>query len=259
MKRVISWITVFAVALCISSAAHTQTKAPITLLAPNPLKNEIDEIVKSFEQKTGYTVQVTYGSGVGTRQTVAQGGALDVTLLFAPFDDALKTGNVDKSSQTVVAQVRLGLAVKEGAPSPDISNEAAVKKLLLNAKSISTVDPEKGSVGGAAMLALDHMGITDQVKPKLKLYPTGGGPQESVKAGDTEIAVGPYMSDYRDPHPGLNLVGALPPDAAPPIDITGWIATKVGDRKAALGLLNYFKSADANAIWKAARVYTVTK
>jgi ABC-type molybdate transport system substrate-binding protein len=78
MKRVISWITVFAVALCISSAAHTQTKAPITLLAPNPLKNEIDEIVKSFEQKTGYTVQVTYGSGVGTRQTVAQGGALDV-------------------------------------------------------------------------------------------------------------------------------------------------------------------------------------
>jgi hypothetical protein len=106
---------------------------------------------------------------------------------------------------------------------------------------------------------LDHMGITDQVKPKLKLYPTGGGPQESVKAGDTEVAVGPYMSDYRDPHPGLNLVGALPPDAAPPIDITGWIATNVGDRKAALELLNYFKSADANAIWKAARVYTVTK
>jgi len=259
MKRAISWITVFAVALSISSVAHAQAKGRITLLAPNPLKKEIDEIIKSFEQKTGYSVDATYGSGVGTRQTVAEGKALDVTLLFAPFDDALKTGNVDKGTQTVVAQVRLGLAVKEGTPSPNISNEAAVKKLLLNAKSISTVDPDKGSVGGAAMLALDHMGITDQVKPKLKLYPTGGGPQESVKAGDTEIAVGPYMSDYPESHPGLNLVGALPPDAAPPIDITGWIATKVEDRKAALELLNYFKSADANAIWKAAKVYTVTK
>jgi molybdate transport system substrate-binding protein len=259
MKHAISWIAVFAVALGILPVAHAQTKAQIALLAPNPLKKEVDEIVKRFEQKTGYTVQASYGSGVGTRQTVAQGGALDVTLLFAPFDDALKTGNVDKSTQTVVAQVRLGLAVKEGAPTPDISNEAAVKNLLLNAKSISTVDPAKGSVGGAAMLAFDHMAITDQVKPKLKLFPDGGGPQQSVKGGETEIAVGPYMSDYRDPHPGLNLVGALPPDAAPPIDITGWIATNVGDRKAALELLNYFKSADANAIWKAARVYTVTK
>ena len=259
MKHAISWIAVFVVALGILPVAQAQTKARITLLAPNPLKKEIDEIVQSFEKNTGYTVETMYGSGVGTRQTVAQGGALDVSLLFAPFDDALKTGNVDKKTQTVVAQVRLGLAVKEGTPSPDISNEAAVKKLLLNAKSISTVDPDKGSVGGAAMLALDHMGITDQVKPKLKLYPTGGGPQESVKAGETDIAVGPYMSDYRDPHPGLNLVGALPPDAAPPIDITGWIGTKVSDRKAARELLNYFKSADANAIWKAARVYTVAK
>ena len=259
MKHAILWISVLVVALGILPVAHAQTKTRITLLAPNPLKKEIDEIVQSFEKKTGDDVEVTYGSGVGTRQTVAQGGALDVTLLFAPFDDALKTGNVDKKTQTVVAQVRLGLAVKEGTPSPDISNEAAVKKLLLNAKSISTVDPDKGSVGGAAMLAFEHMGINDQVKPKLKLYPTGGGPQQSVKGGDTEIAVGPYMSDYPDSHPGLNLVGALPPDAAPPIDITGWIGSKVGDRKAALELLKYFKSADANAIWKAARVYTVKK
>ncbi len=81
-------------------------------------------------------------------------------------DDALKTGNVDKSTQTVVATVRLGLAVKAGVPKPDISNAAAVKKLLLGAPSIGTVDPNQGSVGGAAMLAFDKMGITDQIKPK---------------------------------------------------------------------------------------------
>jgi molybdate transport system substrate-binding protein len=184
---------------------------------------------------------------------------LDVTLLFAPFDDALKTGNVDKSTQTVVARVRLALAVKEGVPSPDISTAAAVKKLLVNAKSIATVDPAQGSVGGAAMLAFDKMGITDQVKPKLKLFPGGGGPQKSVADGESEIAVGPYISDYRDPHPGLNLVGTLPPDAATPVDITGWVSTNAPDRKAALALLDYFKSAEAASVWEEAKVFPVTK
>jgi molybdate transport system substrate-binding protein len=257
VKRTIAWIAMAAFALGISPKARAQTR--VTLLVPDPLKKEVDEIVKNFEKKTGYTVQESYGTGVTTRKTVAEGGALDVTLLFAPFDDALKTGNVDQSTQTVVARVRLALAVKEGIPSPDISNEAAVKKLLLNAKSVSTVDPAQGSVGGAALLAFNHMGITDQLKPKLKLFPGGGGPQQSVAAGETEIAVGPYLSDYRDPHPGLNLVGALPPDAAPPIDITGWISTNVGDRKAAVELLQYFKSSEANAVWQAAKVFPVTK
>jgi len=257
MKHAVSWIAVIAFALGISSSARAQTR--ITLLSPDPLKREVDMIVQSFEKKTGYKVQESYGTGVSTRKTVAEGGALDVTLLFAPFEDALRTGNVDKSTQTVVARVRLALAVKEGVSSPDISDAAAVKKLLLNAKSIATVDPAQGSVGGAAMLAFDKMGITDQVKAKLKLFSGGGGPQKSVADGESEIAVGPYLSDYRDPHPGLNLVGALPPDAAPPIDITGWVSTNAPDQKAAKALLDYFKSKEAAAIWEAAKVFPVTK
>jgi molybdate transport system substrate-binding protein len=184
---------------------------------------------------------------------------LDVTLLFAPFDEALETGNVDKSTQTVVARVRLALAVNDRAPTPDISDAAAVKALLLNAKTIATVDPAQGSVGGAAMLAFEKMGITDQVKPKLTLFPTGRGPRTSVAAGESEIALGPYISDYRTVPPGLKLVGALPPDAATPVDITGWIATNALHREAAMALLEYFKSEEAAAIWEEAKVYPVTE
>src|SRR5207253_1219908 len=158
----VSSIAVAAIALAISSSAWAQTR--ITLLSPDPLKREVDKIVQDFEMKTGIKVQESYGTGVGTRRTVQEGGALDVTLLFAPFDEALKTGNVDKSTQTVVARVRLAIAVKDGTAKPDISNAAAVKKLLLKAKSLATVDPTQGSVGGATMLAFDKMGITDQVK-----------------------------------------------------------------------------------------------
>jgi molybdate transport system substrate-binding protein len=255
VKHVVSWIAVVAFALGISSSARAQGR--VSLLSPDPLKKEVDTIVQNFEMKTGIKVQESYGTGVGSRRTVQEGGALDVTLLFAPFDDALKTGNVDKSTQTVVARVRLAIAVKKGNPSPDISNAAAVKKLLLNAKSLATVDPTQGSVGGAAMLAFEKMGITDQVKPKLKLFPGGGGVQDSVANGEIEVAVGPYLSDMRNP--GLNIVGALPPDAATPVDITGWISTNVGDRKAAMALLEYFKSKEAAAIWEEAKVFPVTK
>jgi len=257
VKHLVSSIAVAAMALAISSSAWAQTR--ITLLSPDPLKREVDKIVQDFVTKTGIKVQESYGTGVGTRRTVQEGGALDVTLLFAPFDEALKTGNVDKSTQTVVARVRLAIAVKPGAPKPDISNAAAVKKLLLNAKSIATVDPAQGSVGGAAMLAFDKMGITDQVKPKLKLYPGGGGVQKAVADGEVEVAMGPYLSDYRNPPAGLQLIGALPPDAAIPVDITAWVSTNAPDKKAAMQLIDYFKGKEAASVWEQVHVFPVAK
>jgi len=256
VKHLVSSIAA-AVALAVVSSAGAQTR--ITLLSPDPLKREVDKIVQDFQTKTHMNVQESYGTGVGTRRTVQEGGALDVTLLFAPFDEALKTGNVDKSTQTVVARVRLAIAVKQGAPKPDISNAAAVKKLLLNAKSIATVDPAQGSVGGATMLALDKMGITAQVKPKLKLYPGGGGVQKAVADGEVEVALGPYLSDYRNPPAGLQLIGALPPDAATPVDITAWVATNAPDKKAAMQLIDYFKGKEAASVWEEAHVFPVTK
>jgi molybdate transport system substrate-binding protein len=257
MKNKFSWVAVVALVLGIAASAGAQTR--ITLLSPDPLKREVDSIVQNFEMKTGIKVQESYGTGVGTRRTVQEGGALDVTLLFAPFDEALKTGNVDKSTQTVVARVRLAIAVKDTAQKPDISNAAAVKKLLLNAKSLATVDPTQGSVGGAAMLAFNKMGVTDQVKPKLKLFPGGGGVQKAVADGEVEVAVGPYLSDYRNPPAGLQIVGALPTDAAIPIDITAWVATNAPDKKAAMQLIDYMKGSEAAKVWEAAHVFTVTK
>jgi molybdate transport system substrate-binding protein len=253
VKHLVSWIAVVAFALGVSSSARAQTR--LTLLTPDPIREEIRKLVEQYEAKTHNTVQMSYGTGVGTRRTVAEGGALDVTLLFAPFDEALKTGNVDKESQTVVARLRLAIAVKKGAPKPDISTAAAAKQTLLNAKSIISVDPAQGSVGGAALLALQKMGIADQVKSKIKWVPGGGEVQTSVANGETEIALGPYLSDMRNP--GLDIVGALPPEAATPVDITGWIATNALDPKAARALLDYLKSKEAAPVWEAAKAFPV--
>ena len=253
MKSIVSVLALVTLALGVSANAHAQSE--ITLLSPNPIKETVDKLVEDFQAKTGTKVKITYGTGVGTRKTVASGGALDVTLLFAPFDDALKTGNVVKSSATVVARLRLAIAVKKGAPKPDISTAAAVKKTLLNAKSIISVDPAQGSVGGAVLLALDKMGIAKEIQSKIKWVPGGGEVQTSVAKGETEIALGPYLSDMRNP--GLDVVGALPPEAATPVDLTGFLSTSVKDPKAANALLAYLKSREAAPVWEAAKVFPV--
>jgi len=251
--RIVTVIATTVIALGLSSGAFAQSE--INLLSPNPIKETVDRLVANFQAKTGTHVNVTYGTGVGTRETVAKGGAKDVTMLFAPFDDAIRTGNVDRGSATVVARLRLAIAVKKGAPKPNISSLAAVRNTLRNAKSIASVDPEQGSVGGAVLLALNKMGVTNEVRPKIKWMPGGGDVQKSVAAGESEIAFGPYLSDMRNPE--LDVVGALPPEAATPVDITAFIATGTKDRKDAQALIDYLRSADAAPLWRAAKAFPV--
>jgi ABC-type molybdate transport system substrate-binding protein len=71
MKHLLSWIAVVAFVFGISSGARAQ--GHVTLLSPDPLKREVDEIVKNFQMKTGVNVQESYGTGVGTRKTVQEG------------------------------------------------------------------------------------------------------------------------------------------------------------------------------------------
>ena len=253
MKHLVSSLLVVALLLGFSATVRAQNE--VTLLAPGPIKEPLDKLLASFQTKTGTHVKVTYAGGVPTRKQVASGKGLDVDLLFAPFQEVLKTGNIVPGSATVVSRVRLALAVKKGAPKPDISTPAAVKKTLLDAKSITSVDPAIGSVGGIAQAALDKLGIADQVKPKLKWVPTGNVVQDLVAKGEVEIALGPYLSDMDNP--GLDVVGALPPGASTPVDITGFLSNSLKDTKTAKALLAYLRSSEAAPVWKEAKMFPV--
>jgi molybdate transport system substrate-binding protein len=242
-----------AVTLVVSLVCSAAAQTAITLLSPNPIETSINTLVADFEAKTGIHVEVTYGTGVSTRKTVASGQALDVSLLFSPFPEAVKTGNVIPNSATVIATLRLGVAVKKGAPKPDISTPDAVRRTLLNAASIVAIDPEKGSAGGAALMALDTLGITEQLKPKITWLATAGMVQDAVAKGQYEIALGPYFSEMRNP--GLDIVGALPPDAAPPVEITGFISTTTRNAQAARALLDYLSSPQAAPVYESAKIF----
>jgi extracellular solute-binding protein len=99
----------------------------------------------------------------------------------------------------VIARLRLGVAVKKGAPKPDISTADAVRRTLLNAASIVAIDPEQGSACGAVLMALDKLGITEQLKPKIVWVANAGMVQDSGAARLPLIASGPAgLSERQD-------------------------------------------------------------
>jgi molybdate transport system substrate-binding protein len=254
---------IFVVVLVFGSWASARAQSEITLLAPRPMQTTIDKIVANFQTKTSYKVKVTYQSAKLTRQSVAKGQPLDVSLIVAPFPGAAASGAINLSSATPVASFLTAIAVPKGAPKPDISTPAAVKKALLAAKSIGYEDPDFTVAGQGPAEALDKLGIADQVamKSKVMLGPGGTGVSPDATAGAistyTQLEKGDLdigmllLSDILPNKDKYDIVGVLPRKVSTPIAIVGFISTKATDPAGAKELLQYLGSPDAQAIFKA--------
>lgn len=250
MKYFLSSVLIFALALAGSLSAHAQTE--VTLIAPGSARDALDRIIAGFEAKTGYKVTPTYGSGGKTRAQVIRGEAIDVSIVQPPFDDVLASGNLVPASQTPLASVALGVAVKKGMPKPDISTPDAVKRTLLAAKSITYPDP---AVGGAAAVTFEAMikklGITEQLQPKIKLATSGPAGFESTAKGDIEFGVG-FVSEMVNP--GIDIAGELPAEICPPTYFVGFVSSHAKDPSAAKALLDYLSSPAAAPAYQTLRM-----
>jgi molybdate transport system substrate-binding protein len=220
-----------------SFTAFAQTE--ISVDTPLPTKDSFEKIVPGFEAKTGYKVKLRIGNGVGTKQEAERGEPYDVFVILPPFDAAMKSGNL------------LGLTVKKGTPLPNISTADSVKRALVNAKSMATVDPAQGSVGIATGEAMKKMGITEQVKGKIKYVANGGLVSKCVTDGECEIGMGPYVSDLMgNKNPDLVIVGGLPKEASTPTAIVAVVSTHAKDPAAAKKLIEYLAAPEAQAVYK---------
>jgi molybdate transport system substrate-binding protein len=248
MKRILASLTLLALLFGLSSVARAQDE--ITLLAPGPMRRALDPIVANYMMKTGAKVKITYGTGLSTRQSVAKGEALDVSLILPPYWAALASGSVDRSSATTVTSFLMALAVPKGAPKPDISSPQGVKKALLDAKSVGYVDPDFGSAGMGATEAIEKLGINEQIAGKSQV-PNGGGPvQQGLTKGDLSVGL-LYLSDMQPNGDKYDIIGTLPRKLVAPTPIVGFVGTKAKDPAGAKALLQYLASPDAQAIFKA--------
>jgi molybdate transport system substrate-binding protein len=176
--------------------------------------------------------------------------------MFSPFPEALKTGNIDKSSATVIARMRLALAVKKGAPKPDISSVEAFKKTLVSAKAIAHGDPAQGGAASQHVAQmLEKLGIAE-LKGKTKLFAPAGGkgfPEvaaEMLQKGESDIALLPISELQRVQ--GIDIVGPLPAELQSP-DLTFFAGTPWSCEHPleAKAFVDFLRSDQAKEVYKA--------
>ncbi len=226
--------------------ARAQTE--VTLIAPGGIRAPIQRMIPEFERKTGYKVKATFGSGLGTKKQVASGEVFDVPIVQPPYQDVLASGNVIADSAKPLAHVAVAVAVRKGAPKPDISTPEAVKQMLLAAKSVSYPNPSGGAAAGVSFdETLKKLGIADQMQSKLKRAQGGAGAMKMVAAGEAEIGL-TFQSEMQEP--GIDVVGPLPPKISTPTVLVGFISTHAKNPAAAKALLEYLSSPDQAAVYR---------
>jgi len=232
------------------SEARAQTgKGEVTLIAPGGARAAVEALIPGFEKKTGYKVKATFGSGGGTHKQVVNGDAFDVPIVQPPYQDVIDSGNVVKSSEKPLASVAVGVAVKQGAPKPDISSPEAVKKMFAAAKSISYPDPKGGAAAGVTVDEMfKKLGVTEQLQPKLKLAQGGAGAMKMVASGEAEIGM-TFLSEMEEP--GIDLVGPLPKSAATPTSLVAFVSAHAKNPDGAKALVGYLSSPEAATVYKA--------
>ena len=237
------------VVLVLGNSFSARAQGEITLIAPGGIKAAMEQLIPGFERKTGQKVKATFGSGGGTKQQVVRGDAFDVPIVQPPYPELLASGNVVASSATPLATVAVGVAVRQGAPKPDISTPDAAKRMLLAAKSVSYPNAANGAAAGVSFNeTLKKLGIAEQMQPKLKLAKGGAGAMEMVAKGEVDIGL-TFLSEMSEP--GIVVVGPLPREISTPTRLVGFVSSHAKDPAAAKALLDYLSSPEAAAVYTA--------
>lgn len=184
----------------------TAEAAEIKVLSTQATEQAYKELVPQFEKATGHKVVTVFTGTLDANKRLAAGERYDMLIMSSgSIDEHTKDGKLVAGSRVDLAKSGVAVGVKAGAPKPDISSVDALKKAILNAKSIGY---STGPSGVYLVTLFDKLGVTDQVKGKLKQTPTGVFVGSIIASGEVEI--GFQQVSELSSFPGVDFVGPLP-------------------------------------------------
>ena len=230
----------FVTALALSGTASA---AEVRVMISGGLAAAYKALVPEFERATGHKVLTAYGPSMGTTTNaipvrLERGEAADVLIMVGyALDDLAGKGKVIAGSRVDLVKSPIGVAVKSGAPKPDISTPDALKRALLAVKTIAYSDSASGVYVSTEMF--DKLGIKDAMKDKARKIPaTPVG--EIVARGDAEIGF-QQISELK-PVEGIDIVGPLPDELQKITVFSAGIATVSKEPDAAKALIQFLAS-----------------
>lgn len=204
--RLIALHAAVGAALLLALSAGSRA-AEIAVLASNGVKTVLEELAPPFEKSTGHRLVFGFAPAADLKGRIEKGEAFDVAILTAAVtDDLIRQGRLAAATRADVAKSGAGVAIRKGAPRPDIATAEAFKRSLLAAKSIAYV--ATGATGANMRKIFEQFGIAEEMKAKTKVL-TGISAPEAVANGEAELGF-TQISEIL-PVAGAELAGPLPP------------------------------------------------
>ena len=227
-----------------SLGTNTAQSAEIIVFSTISAKEALIELVPAFERASGHKINITYAGGSGLSKQILGGTQGDLFIGPEEFSGPLiKEGRLLAGSRTAFARSSTGLAVRAGAPKPDISSPEKLKRALLAAGAVSY---SAGASGMHFVKVLERLGIADVIAAK-RVVPRAGELVGAVVArGDADIAV-QQISELL-PVPGIDILDPLPAEFQQTISYGATAFPQSTQREAAQAFVQFLRSEDARTV-----------
>jgi len=218
--------------------------AELTVLAGGSMTASLKELAPRFEGATGHKLVLHFAGTPELIKLAGSGAPFDLGVV--PVDvmkDAAARAKFAAGPTVDIARVGYGVAVRAGAPKPDVGTPDALKATLLKAQSI-TLYPESAA-GAYVVSVFARLGIADEMKAKTKAQAGPGQIPTAVANGEAELGV--FLTNVLAA-PGVELVGPFPGALQQELVFTGAVAAESKNADAAKALIDYLRTPEAAAV-----------
>src|SRR5713226_9050718 len=240
-----------AIVIALLAAAGAAEAAEINAFISTAIKAATDELRPPFERANGHSVRASYAPSGALIPRFERGEPVDVFLTDSAAIDALIKRGLVVAGRSDLARTGIGIAVRKGAPKPDVSSPEALRRALLAAKTVGHAAPAGGSITAAHIQGVfQRLGIAAQVTPKVKLAAGGPNGRVSVLVSSGQAEIGLQQVSELMSNPEVEVIGMLP-DALQQITINSAGITAIAkEPDAARALVRQLTSPEALALYK---------
>jgi molybdate transport system substrate-binding protein len=245
---------IISIAAVLMSLAGMAAAADIRVLSVGAVQNAVRPLAVDFSKETGHKIVFTVGSPAVVAQKLKDGETFDAVIVSEPAMDALdKEGIVNPESRVRLANTGIAVAVRAGAPVPNLSTPEAFKEALLAAKSLVYGDPTLPNQSGEkAEQILAKAGLLDALKGKLRVVPGQAESQDLIAKGEVEMGL--YNLSEIPESKGLKIAGPVPAPLQLTTTYEGALMSDGSVPQAAREFIRFLSDPDARAKWLAAKL-----
>jgi molybdate transport system substrate-binding protein len=223
----------------------------LTVFSTIAVRGPVQDLVPRCEAALGRKIAVVWATAPMLIKRIEAGERADLLILSeAGIEVMRKAGKIVAGSEVTLASSATAVAVKAGAPKPDISTPEAFKAALLKAKGVAYTDPAAGGASGVYFAQLiERLGIADAIKPKTWHPPAGGFSGDLLLTGEADIAIQqkPELMHVA----GTEIVGLFPAELNVVTAFIAAVMTGSANAEPAMALIKLLQSSQAVALFRA--------